>query len=59
MSFNLYLAVLADKSFISKDHTSVQINIDYLDGNGQITTFALCCFVRVQGNADSIVDRLW
>ncbi|CAK7340652.1 unnamed protein product [Dovyalis caffra] len=47
----------------SKDHASVQINIGHLDANGhytgQFTTFALCGFVRAQGDADSAVDRLW
>ncbi|KAG5244792.1 40S ribosomal protein [Salix suchowensis] len=47
----------------SKDHASVQLNIGHLDGNGhytgQFTTFALCGFVRAQGDADSAVDRLW
>lgn len=26
---------------------------------GQFTTFALCGFVRAQGDADSALDRLW
>ncbi|CAE6076170.1 unnamed protein product [Arabidopsis lyrata] len=47
----------------SKDHASVQLNIGHLDANGvytgQFTTFALCGFVRAQGDADSGVDRLW
>ncbi|ESQ45096.1 hypothetical protein EUTSA_v10011086mg [Eutrema salsugineum] len=47
----------------SKDHASVQLNIGHLgpDGvyTGQFTTFALCGFVRAQGDADSGVDRLW
>ncbi|CAH9145109.1 unnamed protein product [Cuscuta epithymum] len=47
----------------SKDHASVQINVGHLndDGvfNGKSTTFALCGFVRAQGDADSAVDRLW
>ncbi|CAD5324304.1 unnamed protein product [Arabidopsis thaliana] len=46
----------------SKDHASVQLNIGHLDANGlytgQFTTFALCGFVRAQGDADSGVDRL-
>ncbi|KAG7018613.1 40S ribosomal protein S21-1, partial [Cucurbita argyrosperma subsp. argyrosperma] len=47
----------------SKDHASVQINIGHLDENGiytgQFSTFALCGFLRAQGDADSAVDRLW
>ncbi|CAL5437194.1 unnamed protein product [Camellia sinensis] len=47
----------------AKDHASVQINVGHLDENGiytgQFTTFALCGFVRAQGDADSAVDRLW
>ncbi|XP_022719423.1 40S ribosomal protein S21-1-like isoform X1 [Durio zibethinus] len=47
----------------SKDHASVQINIGHLDELGRCTgtfsTFALCGFVRAQGDADSALDRLW
>lgn len=47
----------------SKDHASVQINIGHLGPDGvytnQFTTFALCGFIRSQGDADSGVDRLW
>ncbi|XP_047312797.1 40S ribosomal protein S21-2 [Impatiens glandulifera] len=47
----------------SKDHASVQINVGHLDDNGvytgQFTTFALCGFVRAQGDADGGLDRLW
>ncbi|CAA0832611.1 40S ribosomal protein S21-2 [Striga hermonthica] len=47
----------------SKDHASVQLNIGHLDEAGryigQSTTFALCGFIRAQGDADSAVDRLW
>nr|XP_043619926.1 40S ribosomal protein S21-2-like [Erigeron canadensis] len=47
----------------SKDHASVQINIGHLDESGrytgQFSTFALCGFVRAQGDADSALDRLW
>ncbi|KAH7513356.1 hypothetical protein FEM48_Zijuj12G0191400 [Ziziphus jujuba var. spinosa] len=47
----------------SKDHASVQINVGHLDENGvytgQFSTFALCGFVRAQGDADSALDRLW
>ncbi|KAL6193768.1 hypothetical protein ACLB2K_034852 [Fragaria x ananassa] len=47
----------------SKDHASVQINIGHLDENGnytgQFSTFALCGYVRAQGDADSGLDRLW
>eukprot|EP00850_Spirogloea_muscicola_P015146 SM000114S24109 [mRNA] locus=s114:30958:31480:+ [translate_table: standard] len=47
----------------SKDHASVQINVGHLDEHGvytgQFTTFALCGFVRAQGDADSAIDRLW
>ncbi|KAK1387598.1 40S ribosomal protein S21 [Heracleum sosnowskyi] len=47
----------------SKDHASVQINVGHLDErgiySGGFTTFALCGFVRAQGDADSAVDRLW
>ncbi|KAK3441604.1 hypothetical protein EUGRSUZ_B01917 [Eucalyptus grandis] len=47
----------------SKDHASVQINIGHLGPDGvytnQFTTFALCGFIRSQGDADSAVDRLW
>ncbi|KAH1033114.1 hypothetical protein J1N35_045288 [Gossypium stocksii] len=47
----------------SKDHASVQINVGHLDELGRYTgtfsTFALCGFVRAQGDADSALDRLW
>ncbi|KAL4340521.1 hypothetical protein GQ457_08G004970 [Hibiscus cannabinus] len=47
----------------SKDHASVQINVGHLDElgryTGSFTTFALCGFVRAQGDADSALDRLW
>ncbi|KAK9266316.1 hypothetical protein L1049_016954 [Liquidambar formosana] len=48
----------------SKDHASVQINIAHLDADGiyrsnQFSTFALCGFIRAQGDADSALDRLW
>ncbi|KAK2996543.1 hypothetical protein RJ639_023563 [Escallonia herrerae] len=47
----------------SKDHASVQINVGSLDASGvyqgDFTTFALCGFVRAQGDADSALDRLW
>ncbi|CAN8266207.1 unnamed protein product [Cochlearia groenlandica] len=48
----------------SRDHASVQLNIfGHIDGDGiytgQSTTFALCGFVRAQGDADSGIDRLW
>ncbi|MQL20589.1 40S ribosomal protein S21 [Escherichia coli] len=47
----------------SKDHASVQINIGHLDENGvyngHFSTFALCGYIRAQGDADSALDRLW
>nr|PNR28202.1 hypothetical protein PHYPA_028794 [Physcomitrium patens] len=47
----------------SKDVASVQLNVGHVDENGvytgQFTTFALCGFVRAQGDADSALDRLW
>ncbi|KAE8720922.1 40S ribosomal protein S21 [Hibiscus syriacus] len=47
----------------SKDHASVQINVGHLDElsryTGTCSTFALCGFVRAQGDADSALDRLW
>ncbi|KAL0378193.1 UNVERIFIED_CONTAM: 40S ribosomal protein S21 [Sesamum radiatum] len=47
----------------SKDHASVQINIGHVDERGIYTgafsTFALCGFIRAQGDADSALDRLW
>ncbi|KAF5752206.1 40S ribosomal protein S21-2 [Tripterygium wilfordii] len=47
----------------SKDHASVQINVGHLNANGiyegQFSTFALCGFVRAQGDADGSLDRLW
>ncbi|CAI5518707.1 unnamed protein product [Closterium sp. Naga37s-1] len=47
----------------SKDHASIQINVGNLDANGlytgQYNTFALCGFVRAQGEGDSSLDRLW
>ncbi|KAL8507979.1 hypothetical protein ACS0TY_018506 [Phlomoides rotata] len=47
----------------SKDHASVQFNLGHLDERGVYTgafsTFALCGFIRAQGDADSAVDRLW
>ncbi|KAH0908603.1 hypothetical protein HID58_031924 [Brassica napus] len=52
-----------NRMITSKDHASVQLNIGHLDSDGiytgQFTTFALCGFVRAQGDADSGVDRLW
>ncbi|KAJ8530587.1 hypothetical protein K7X08_023468 [Anisodus acutangulus] len=47
----------------SKDHASVQLNVRHLDEfgryTGQFTTYALCGFIRAQGDADSSLDRLW
>nr|7QIX_L Chain L, 40S ribosomal protein S21 [Solanum lycopersicum]7QIZ_BA Chain BA, 40S ribosomal protein S21 [Solanum lycopersicum] len=47
----------------SKDHASVQLNVGHLDESGvytgQFTTYALCGFIRAQGDADSAMDRLW
>ncbi|XP_057484838.1 40S ribosomal protein S21-like isoform X1 [Actinidia eriantha] len=47
----------------AKDHASVQLNIGHLDERGVYTggfsTFALCGFIRAQGDADSALDRLW
>ncbi|KAJ6839293.1 40S ribosomal protein S21-like [Iris pallida] len=47
----------------AKDHASVQINIGHVDEsgvyNGQFTTIALSGFIRAQGDADSVVDRIW
>ncbi|KAL3648697.1 Small ribosomal subunit protein eS21y [Castilleja foliolosa] len=47
----------------SKDHASVQINVGHLGANGvytgEFSTFALCGFIRAQGDADSALDRLW
>ncbi|PHT60031.1 40S ribosomal protein S21 [Capsicum baccatum] len=47
----------------SKDHASVQLNVGHLDDRGvytgTFTTFALCGFIRAQGDADSALDRLW
>ncbi|ESW10902.1 hypothetical protein PHAVU_009G247800 [Phaseolus vulgaris] len=47
----------------AKDHASVQINIGHVDENGiyngQFSTFALCGYIRAQGDADSALDRLW
>ncbi|OIT33679.1 small ribosomal subunit protein eS21 [Nicotiana tabacum] len=48
----------------SKDHASVQLNVGHLDDKGlyipgSFTTFALCGFIRAQGDADSALDRLW
>ncbi|KAM7272925.1 hypothetical protein ACFE04_027589 [Oxalis oulophora] len=47
----------------SKDHASVQINVGHVDENGiytgQFSTFALCGFIRAQGDGDSALDRLW
>ncbi|KAL5732228.1 Small ribosomal subunit protein eS21y [Ranunculus cassubicifolius] len=38
------------------------INVGHIDENGlytgQFTTFALCGFVRAQGDADGAIDRL-
>ncbi|KAJ6928719.1 40S ribosomal protein S21-2 [Populus alba x Populus x berolinensis] len=57
------LGSATNRLITSKDHASVQINIGHLDASGhytgQFTTFALCGFVRAQGDADSAVDRLW
>ncbi|OIT37255.1 PREDICTED: 40S ribosomal protein S21-like [Nicotiana attenuata] len=47
----------------SKDHASVQLNVGHVDEfgryNNQFTTYALCGFIRAQGDADSALDRLW
>ncbi|KAF9605724.1 hypothetical protein IFM89_018120 [Coptis chinensis] len=47
----------------SKDHASVQINVGHLNEHGMYTgkfsTFALCGYIRAQGDADSALDRLW
>ncbi|XP_010513595.1 PREDICTED: 40S ribosomal protein S21-1-like [Camelina sativa] len=56
-------SLATNRLITSKDHASVQLNIGHLDADGvytgQFTTFALCGFVRAQGDADSGVDRLW
>ncbi|OAP04153.1 hypothetical protein AXX17_AT3G29960 [Arabidopsis thaliana] len=63
MSFVARKRSATNRLITSKDHASVQLNIGHLDANGlytgQFTTFALCGFVRAQGDADSGVDRLW
>ncbi|WOL03316.1 40S ribosomal protein S21 [Canna indica] len=47
----------------AKDHAAVQINVGHVDESGvytgQFSTFALCGFIRAQGDADSALDRLW
>ncbi|KAL5706835.1 Small ribosomal subunit protein eS21y [Ranunculus cassubicifolius] len=47
----------------SKDHAYLQLNVGHLNENGVYTgdfsTFALCGFVRDQGDADGAIDRLW
>ncbi|XP_041015446.1 40S ribosomal protein S21-2-like [Juglans microcarpa x Juglans regia] len=47
----------------SKDHAFVPINIGHLDENGMYnghcSIFALCGFVRAQGDGDNVLDRLW
>ncbi|KAI8053479.1 ribosomal protein S21e [Syncephalis plumigaleata] len=46
----------------AKDHASVQINIGEVDSkgvlNGKFQTFALCGFIRSQGEADDSLNRL-
>ncbi|KAG5553642.1 hypothetical protein RHGRI_011512 [Rhododendron griersonianum] len=46
----------------AKDHASVQLNVGHLDEagryTGQFSTFALCGYIRAQGDADSALDRL-
>ncbi|MQL97968.1 hypothetical protein Taro_030674 [Colocasia esculenta] len=47
----------------AKDHASIQVNVGHLDASGvytgQHTTFALCGFIRAQGDGDGALDRLW
>ncbi|KAL1918664.1 40S ribosomal protein eS21 [Calcarisporiella thermophila] len=46
----------------AKDHASVQINIGDVDASGRLTgsstTYALCGFVRAQGESDDCLNRL-
>ncbi|KAI9135859.1 40S ribosomal protein S21 [Paraphysoderma sedebokerense] len=46
----------------AKDHASVQINIGDVDASGRYTgtykTFALCGFVRANGESDDSLNRL-
>ncbi|RKP23955.1 ribosomal protein S21e [Syncephalis pseudoplumigaleata] len=46
----------------AKDHASVQINIGEVDSkgvlNGKFQTFALCGYIRSQGEADDSLNRL-
>ncbi|ODV64546.1 40S ribosomal protein eS21 [Ascoidea rubescens DSM 1968] len=47
----------------AKDHSSVQINIANVDEDGHIipnsnTTYALCGFIRANGEADDSLNRL-
>merc|ERR1712216_1047783 len=45
----------------AKDRASVQINVGHADQNGvytgEFTTFAMCGFVRAQGESDQHLDR--
>ncbi|CAG8495390.1 5615_t:CDS:2 [Ambispora leptoticha] len=46
----------------SKDHASVQINVGNVDAQGRYTgtfsTYALCGFIRGQGESDDSLNRL-
>lgn len=46
----------------AKDHASVQINIAHLDEEGratsEVTTYALCGYIRSRGEADDSLNRL-
>ncbi|KAK6803622.1 hypothetical protein RDI58_001406 [Solanum bulbocastanum] len=57
------LSSATNRLITSKDHASVQLNVGHLDDRGiytgSFTTFALCGFIRAQGDADSAMDRLW
>ncbi|KAK4393727.1 40S ribosomal protein S21-1 [Sesamum angolense] len=61
--FRALIFSATNRLITSKDHASVQINIGHVDERGIYTgafsTFALCGFIRAQGDADSALDRLW
>ncbi len=62
---DLYLCVSAatNRLITAQDHASVQINIADVDQDGraipgQATTYAMCGYVRGQGEADDSLNRL-
>jgi len=52
----------SNRLITAKDHSAVQINFANVDEKGvytgDVTTFAICGFLRQQGRSDNSVNRL-